>query len=85
MWGFFAAILFLASFRQSRALQLVFGALMCCFLLLALGRLHGNQALLIGGGTAGIISALSAAYTALAQLCNQGAGRRVLPLGNGRN
>jgi len=85
MWGFFAAVLFLGSFRQSRVLQLVFGALMCCLLLLALGRLHGNPALLIGGGVAGIISALSAGYTALAQLRNQGAGRRILPLGNGRN
>ena len=84
MWGFFVALLFLGSFRQNRALQVVFGGLMICLLLLALGRMRGNPVLLTGAGLAGIISALAAAYTALAQLCNRGVGRVVLPLGLGR-
>jgi len=85
MWGFFVAILFLASFRQSRALQLVFGALMICLLLLALGQLRNNPVFLFSGGIAGMIGALAAGYTALAQLCNQGAGRVLFPLGYWRN
>jgi len=81
MWGFFAAILFLASFRQSRVLQLVFGALMVCLLLLALGQFRDNPVFLVSGGICGICSALAAGYTALAQLCKHGFGRAIPPLG----
>lgn len=82
MWSFFAALQFLASSRKSRALQWLFGTLMICLMLLALGNLRGNPVFLISGGFAGICSSLAAGYTALAQLCNQGAGRAILPLGN---
>lgn len=82
MWGFFAALLFLASFRQSRALQLVFGTLMICLLLLALSRLRDNPTFHLYGGVAGLISALVAVYTGVAQLCNQNAGRAIFPLGS---
>lgn len=85
MWGVFSALLFFASFRQSRALQLVFGALMSCLLLLALGKLTGNSIFLFSGGCAGVGSALAAGYTSLAQLCNQSSGRAVLPLGVWQN
>lgn len=82
MWGFFAALLFLASFRQSRALQLVFSTLMICLMLLALGTLKENPVLMLCGSLSGIISGLAAGYTSMAQLYNRWTGRSILPLGN---
>ena len=82
MWGFFAALLFLGSFRQSHALQLVFASLMICLIFFALGTLKENRILLLCGGMSGIICGLAAGYTALAQLYNQWAGRSILPLGS---
>ena len=81
MWGFYASLLFLNSFRQNHALQTLFGGLMICLLLLALGNLRQNPVFLISGGISGLVAGLAAGYTALAQLCNQGVGRTVLPLG----
>ncbi len=81
MWGFFAALLFLSSFRQSKALQLVFAGLMICLLSLALGVLKENSTLQLCGSVAGILSGAAAGYTALAQLLNQWAGRSVFPVG----
>ncbi len=82
MWGLFAAILFLGSFQQSRALQLVFAALMFCLLFLAMGKLRGNPVFLIIGGISGVVCGLAAGYTGLAQLFNQWMGRSILPIGH---
>ncbi len=71
MWGFYASLLFLNSFQQHRLLQTLFGSLMICLLLLALGSLRENRVFLVSGGVAGLIAGLAAGYTALAQLCNQ--------------
>lgn len=81
MWGLFAAILFLGSFQQSRALQLVFSALMFCLLFLAMGKLRSNPVFLVVGGVSGIICGLAAGYTGLAQLFNQWMGRSIFPIG----
>lgn len=81
MWGLFAAILFLGSFQQSRALQLVFAALMFCLIFLAMGKLRDNPVFLVVGGISGIISGLAAGYTGLAQLFNQWMGRSIFPIG----
>jgi succinate-acetate transporter protein len=85
MWGLFAAILFLGSFQQSRALQLVFSTLMFCLLFLAMGKLRNNPVFLVIGGVSGIICGLAAGYTGLAQLFNQWLGRSVLPIGQWQN
>jgi succinate-acetate transporter protein len=81
MWGLFAAILFLGSFQQSRALQLVFSALMFCLLFLAMGKLRNNPVFLVIGGISGVVCGLAAGYTGLAQLFNQWMGRPVFPIG----
>lgn len=82
MWGFFAALLFLGSFRQNRALQLIYGALMICLLLQAMGTLKANPLLLLFGSLAGLICGLAAGCTALAQLYRQWFERTKLPPGN---
>jgi succinate-acetate transporter protein len=79
MWGFFVALLFLGSFRQGRALQLVFATLMICLIFLALGCQKENQLLLLFGSLAGVISGLVAGYTGLVQLYSQWFGRASLP------
>ena len=81
MWGLFAAILFLGSFQQSRALQLVFAALMFSLLFLAMGKLRNNQVFLVVGGISGVVCGLAAGYTGLAQLFNQWMGRPIFPIG----
>ncbi|SHJ38518.1 hypothetical protein SAMN02745165_02262 [Malonomonas rubra DSM 5091] len=81
MWGLFAAILFLGSFQQSRALQLVFSTLMFCLLFLAMGKLRDNAVFLLIGGVSGLICGAAACYTAMAQLFNQWMGRSIFPTG----
>jgi len=81
MWGLFAAILFLGSFQQSRALQLVFSTLMFCLLFIAMGKLRDNSVFLLIGGASGIICGAAACYTALAQLFNHWMGRSIFPIG----
>ncbi|HEY5672199.1 MAG TPA: acetate uptake transporter [Malonomonas sp.] len=82
MWGFFVALLFLGSFRQSRPLQLIYATLMVCLLLLAMATLKENPLLLLFGSLAGIICGLTAGCTALAQLYHQWFRRTRLPRGS---
>lgn len=81
MWGLFASILFLGSFQQSRALQLVFSSLMFCLLFLAMGKLRNNSVFLVIGGISGVGCGLAAGYTGFAQLFNQWMGRSFFPIG----
>jgi succinate-acetate transporter protein len=83
MWGVFTAVMFLGTFRLSRALQVVFGTLTVLFFLLAIGDATGAGA----GykhftGFEGILCGLSAIYTGLAQVLNELYGKTVLPLGS---
>ncbi|MFY9922874.1 MAG: acetate uptake transporter [Opitutaceae bacterium] len=81
IWGLFTAVMFFATLRLNRALQVVFGTLVILFFLLALGDYLENAGLKRLGGFEGIICGLSAMYTGLAQVLNEAFGRTVLPLG----
>ncbi|ALC17802.1 succinate-acetate transporter protein [Desulfuromonas soudanensis] len=81
MWGLFAAILFLATFRLNRVLQGVFGSLMAFFLLLAMAASSGNPVFTLFAGYAGMICGSLALYAGVAQRLNERAGRTVAPLG----
>ncbi len=81
IWGLFTAVMFFATLRLNRALQVVFGTLVILFFLLALGDFLENAGLKRLGGFEGIICGLSAMYTGLAQVLNEAFGRTVLPLG----
>jgi hypothetical protein len=81
MWGFFTAVMFLGTFRLSRALQVVFGSLTVLFFLLAAGDFTGNHAITVIAGYEGIFCGFSAIYAALAQVLNEVNGREVFPLG----
>lgn len=80
-WGLFTGILFIATFKLNRALQVVFGSLTLLFFLLAAGDFTGNHAFKVFAGYEGIFCGLSAIYTGLAQVLNEVFGRNVAPLG----
>jgi succinate-acetate transporter protein len=81
-WGVFTAVMFLGTFRLSRALQFVFGTLTLLFFLLAYGDYSGASASFKHAtGWEGVVCGASAIYTGLAQVLNELNGRTILPLG----
>ena len=82
IWGLFTAVMFIGTFRLSRALQVVFGTLTVLFFLLAYADFAGASAdFKHFTGYEGLICGFSAIYACLAQLLNEVFGRIVLPLG----
>lgn len=82
MWGLFTGVMFLGTFRLSRALQVVFGTLTVLFFLLAYGDFAGAGADFKHiTGWEGLVCGFSAIYTGLAQILNELFARTVLPLG----
>ncbi len=81
LWGLFMALLFLGSFRQSCAVQALYGAMMFSFLALAMDHLRGDQVFLVVGCMTGSIASAVAVYMFLAQVLQHLAGRDILPLG----
>jgi succinate-acetate transporter protein len=82
MWGLFTLGLFIASFRLTVAVQIVFGTLTLLFFLLAIGDFRNLGAgFRHFTGYEGILCGLAAIYTGLAQVLNEVYGRTVLPLG----
>jgi hypothetical protein len=82
LWGIFTGVMFLATFRLNRALQLVFGTLTVLFFMLAYGD-YGNASAGFKHltGYEGIVCGFAAIYTGLAQLLNELNGKTMLPLG----
>jgi hypothetical protein len=81
-WGVFTGVMFIGTFRLSRALQFVFGSLTLLFFLLAYGDYAGAGAgFKHATGWEGVICGASAIYAGLAQVLNELYGRVVLPLG----
>jgi hypothetical protein len=81
IWGLMSFVLFIATFRLNRALQLTFFLLVILFALLAIGDILGSTTLRIMAGYEGILTGLVAMYTGLAQILNELYGRTVWPLG----
>jgi len=81
MWGIFTFLLFIGTFRISRALQFVFGTLTILFFLLAAGDATGNASLKTFTGYEGIVCGGSAIYAGIASLLNEVYAKTVLPLG----
>ena len=81
MWGLFTLIMFIGTFRISKALQFVFGSLALLFFLLALGDYTGSALIKKIAGIEGIICGASAIYTGFAQVFNELYKKEVAPLG----
>jgi succinate-acetate transporter protein len=80
-WGIFTFLMFLTTFRRSVALIVVFGLLTLTYVVLAIGAFAGSGGITIVGGYLGILTALAAWYTALADVLNSGNAIFSLPLG----
>jgi succinate-acetate transporter protein len=82
MWGLFTAVMFIATLRLNRALQVVFATLAILFFLLAIGDYNNASAgFKHFTGYEGIFCGFSAIYAGLAQVLNEIFGKSVLPLG----
>jgi succinate-acetate transporter protein len=88
-WGVFTGLMFIATLRINRALQVVFFTLTVLFVLLAIGKWTGESTFLGMDGVTwtkiagyeGIVTGLSAVYASIAQVWNDAYGRTVLSLG----
>jgi len=85
MWGVFTAVLFIATLRLNRALQVVFASLTILFFLLALGDYTNSSMIKTIAGYEGILCGFSAIYAALAQVLNEVYGKTVAPIGPVKN
>ncbi len=81
MWGLFTFVMWIATLKHNKALQVVFFTLFILFWLLALGDATGSAAIKTFAGWEGIFCGLSAVYLALAQVLNETYGKTVLPIG----
>jgi hypothetical protein len=87
IWGLFTLVLFIGTFRLSRALQVVFGTLVLLFFLLAAEHSltfssdDSAKSFAHFTGCEGIICGLSAIYAGAAGVLNEVYGREVLPIG----
>jgi succinate-acetate transporter protein len=82
LWGLFTGVMFIGTFKLSKALQFVFGTLTLLFFLLAFGDFTdaapGFKHLT---GYEGLVCGFAAMYTGLAQILNELYQKTVLPLG----
>jgi succinate-acetate transporter protein len=83
MWGIFTAVMFIGTFKLSRALQFVFGSLTLLFFLLAIGDYNKDATPEFKHftGYEGVICGAAAVYTGLAQVLNELYGKTICPLG----
>lgn len=81
MWGLFTFVMWIATLKHNKALQVVFFTLFILFWLLALGDATGSSGIKTFAGWEGILCGLSAVYLALAQVLNETYGKTVLPIG----
>jgi hypothetical protein len=81
IWGLFSLVMFIITFRLSKALQVVFGLLTVLFLLLIAGNATGNTSILQIAGIVGIACGLSAMYTGLGQVMNEVYKEKMINLG----
>jgi len=81
VWGLFSLVLFIGTFKLSRALQAVFGTLVVTFILLGIGSIAGQGVITQVGGVLGIICGFCAFYTASGLVLNEVFQKTVLPLG----
>jgi uncharacterized protein len=81
MWGLFTFVMWIATLKHNKALQIVFFTLFILFWLLALGEGLKSSTISTIAGWEGIICGLSAVYLGLAQVLNETYGKTVLPIG----
>jgi uncharacterized protein len=81
IWGLMSFVMFIATFRLNKALQITFFLLVVAFALLSIGDFISSPTLKRLAGFEGIVLGFAAMYTGLAQILNELYGRVVWPLG----
>jgi succinate-acetate transporter protein len=79
-WGVFTAYMWIASFRTTAAVNLVFLLLAITFFLLGIGEAAGNTGIGKLGGWFGLATALAAWYASFAGVANFTFGREMIPV-----
>jgi len=79
-WGIFTSYMFIASFRTTAAISLVFLLLAITFIVLGIGQAGGTENIIKAGGYIGIATAIAAWYASFAGVTNSTFGRTVLPV-----
>ncbi|MDI9394739.1 MAG: acetate uptake transporter [Euryarchaeota archaeon] len=80
MWGVFTLFMFIGTLKGSKSLSVVFLTLTILFFLLAAGNYLGSESILVIAGYEGILTGLTAIYTALGQVLNEAYGKKIIPL-----
>jgi uncharacterized protein len=79
-WGIFTTYMWIASFRVSVAVMLVFALLAPTFIVLGIGNAADNSTIIHIGGWLGIATAVTAWYASFASVTNKTFGRVILPV-----
>jgi succinate-acetate transporter protein len=79
-WAIFTTYMWVASFRVSVAVNLVFLLLAVTFIVLGIGEANGTESLVKAGGWLGIATAIVAWYASFASVTNKTFGRIVMPV-----
>ena len=79
-WGIFTAYMWIASFRVSVAVNVVFLLLTITFFLLGIGDSSATEDLVKAGGWFGLATAAAAWYASFAVVTNKTFGRTVMPV-----
>jgi len=79
-WGIFTAYMWIASFRVSAAVMVVFFLLATTFIVLGIGEANSSDSIVKAGGWIGIATAIAAWYASFATVTNKTFGRAVLPV-----
>jgi uncharacterized protein len=79
-WGIFTTYMWVASFRTTAAVSLVFLLLAITFFVLGIGDAGGNDTISKLGGWLGLATAVAAWYASFAGVTNFTFGREVLPV-----
>lgn len=81
VWCAFTIVLFVATLKLPKFLQVLFGALVVLFVLLIVGSITGSAGITTMAGYEGIVVGLISFYGAAAFLLNEVYNRTVLPVG----
>jgi len=79
-WGIFTTYMWIASFRVSVAVNVVFLLLAATFIVLGIGEANGTDSIVKAGGWIGIATAVAAWYASFATVTNKTFGRIVMPV-----
>jgi uncharacterized protein len=79
-WGIFTAYMWIASFRVSVAVNLVFLLLAATFFVLGIGESGAHENIVKAGGWIGLATAAAAWYASFAVVTNKTFGRIVMPV-----